>query len=179
MPETFATTFERLREARGWSPAEVARRLGVYPTEVSRWRHGRGGISIRNVRKVADLFGVDRAKLEQLAGYGDSHLADTADTVEVERSMWHAVYDELIEKEVPRSMWQTYIEACQALARGFRQVSQAALNSQNTESLNRVSTKKDGTPGDPQSEDIFPYYVPAPRGSQRNPFAPVTVSAPA
>lgn len=73
----FAEAFERLRKARGWSPAEVARRLDVYPTEVSRWRRGLGGISINNVRKIADLFEADRSWLEGLAGY-DSVPTDTS-----------------------------------------------------------------------------------------------------
>lgn len=68
----FAKAFEQLRISRGWSPAEVARRLDVYPTEVSRWRRGVGGISIKNVRKIAALFEADRAWLERLAGHGDN-----------------------------------------------------------------------------------------------------------
>lgn len=75
-PHLFATAFEQLRLARGWSPAEVARRLGADPTEVSRWRRGLGGIGIRNVRKIADLFAVDRGYLEQLAGFEPSGPAD-------------------------------------------------------------------------------------------------------
>lgn len=90
VPPTFAEAFERLRTGRGWSPAEVARQLDVYPTEVSRWRRGLGGISIRNVRKVADVFGVDRAELERLAGYDDSSVTVAQDTLSPEIA---AMYD--------------------------------------------------------------------------------------
>ena len=55
-------------------PADLARRLDVYSGEVSRWRRG-GGISIGNVRKIADLFGLDRSRLEALAGYGEQDAA--------------------------------------------------------------------------------------------------------
>ncbi len=116
---TFAEAFERLRLARGWSPAEVARQLGVYPTEVSRWRRGRGGISIRNVRKVADLFGVDRASLEELAGYASVPRTTETET-DVERQQWGTWYQHLIENKIPRSMWAAYTRACDALADVFK-----------------------------------------------------------
>lgn len=115
---TFAEAFERLRLARGWSPAEVARQLGVYPTEVSRWRRGRGGISIRNVRKVADLFGVDPATLEVLAGYASAASGTTE--VDAERQQWGTWYQHLIENKIPRSMWSAYTRACDALADVFK-----------------------------------------------------------
>lgn len=78
---TFASTLEHLRLARGWNQAELARQLGVYPAEVSRWVHG-GGISIPNVRKVAALFKVDPAELERLAGYGDSYGSIAQDSID-------------------------------------------------------------------------------------------------
>ena len=70
MPDsrTFAEVFDQLVRTSGLSAAEIARRLDVYSGQVSHWRRG-GGISIANVRHVADLFGVDRAQLEELAGY--------------------------------------------------------------------------------------------------------------
>ncbi len=71
---TFAEAFEQLRQARGLKPADIARELDVYPGEVSRWRRG-GGISITNVRKVAEFFGADRNWLEGLAGYPDSAVS--------------------------------------------------------------------------------------------------------
>jgi len=124
---TFGEVFEQLRLARGLSPAQLARGLEEYEGNISRWRRGQG-IDQLKVRKVADFFGVDRAWLERLAGYGDSAVSLTKENVEVERSMWHAVYDELIEKEVPRPLWQSYIEACMAMARAFRNLPGAALS---------------------------------------------------
>jgi transcriptional regulator with XRE-family HTH domain len=67
----FAEVFDQLVRESGLSAAEIARRLDVYSGQVSHWRRGGpgGGISLSNVHKIADLFGVDRAQLEVAAGY--------------------------------------------------------------------------------------------------------------
>jgi transcriptional regulator with XRE-family HTH domain len=111
----FAETFERLRVARGWKPAEVARRLGVYPTEVSRWRRGLGGISIKNVRKVADLFEVDRAWLEGLAGYPEGECQPVQDDELL--AITEALKSGLL--AIPRLRWPAVTQAWQALASIF------------------------------------------------------------
>lgn len=77
---TFAQTLEGLMLARGLSQAKLAEALGVYDGNVRRWRTGKG-IEIENVWKIADYFGVERAALEQLAGYGDNSLSLTKDNV--------------------------------------------------------------------------------------------------
>lgn len=107
----FAEAFERLRKGRGWTPAEVARQLDVYPTEVSRWRRGLG-ISIKNVRKIADLFEVDRAWLEELAGYPESGPKRDldGDLKALLSTMGVAV------QGVPRRLWPTFLAASTALA---------------------------------------------------------------
>ena len=136
---TFAQVFEDLRLQRGWSPAEVARRLAVYPSEVSRWRKG-GGINITNVWKVADLFGVERATLERLAGLGDSNVGSEGPTLppqtEAELQSYAAWYRTLVEKRVPRSMWAAYTAACDALADAFGVAGAAAVNTDAPEPAN-------------------------------------------
>lgn len=164
-PTPFAKTFERLRKARGWSPAEVARRLHVYPTEVSRWRHG-GGISIKNVRKVADLFEVDQVWLERLAGYGDSHTDPTIDTVKEELRFWRARYDEIMEKKVPWAMREAYMAACEVMADAFSQAL-AALNTPDAPPLNRSNGESGDKATDPSGGGLTLRYE-SPTSSYRN-----------
>lgn len=129
-PSTFAEFFERLRLGRGWTPAEVARRLDVYPTEVSRWRRGRGGISIRNVRKVADLFGVDRAELERLAGYGDSPVSVSKDTLNPEIAAMYDADRAAVEGElsgIPPAFFPAIFNAQRTARRLAVEVARAAI----------------------------------------------------
>lgn len=76
----FAAVLEELRTRRNMSPAELARRLDVSPTQVSRWRRGTAAPSIQNVRDIATLFGVDALTLETLAGYVANPVAGEQDT---------------------------------------------------------------------------------------------------
>jgi len=76
---TFADVLNDLMEARGLSQAALARALDTYDGNVRRWRTG-AGIEIENVRKLATFFGVDRAYIERLAGYGDSSLSSADDS---------------------------------------------------------------------------------------------------
>lgn len=163
---TFAEVFEQLRQDRGWSPAEVARRLGVYPTEVSRWRHGRGGISITNVRKVADLFGVDRTTMERLAGYGDSNVNDTLATVDAERQSWGAWFQHLMDTQIPRSTWTAYTKACLAMAEVFKANDPSQLNMDNQGSLNKSPRNSDKGSEDDDMGDLLERYQPQRRTYQ-------------
>jgi transcriptional regulator with XRE-family HTH domain len=158
---TFAETFERLRLGRGWSPAEVARQLGVYPTEVSRWRHGRGGISINNVRKVAALFDVDPTWLERLAGYGASHSDATLDTLDSDRQMWRSRYDYLIENKVPWAFREAYFKACEALAEAYHQMQPGALNEGDAAPLIRSDGEIDEGSSDSESGGLAHCYRPS------------------
>jgi transcriptional regulator with XRE-family HTH domain len=138
-PGLFAETFERLRLSRGWTPAEVARRLDVRDTEVSRWRRGgtRGGISIRNVRKIADLFEVDRSSLEQLAGFEPSVQADDDPelTAYVERFR-SAV------KSVPRAFWPVVTQASVSLAEAMPRAVTSVTDGRVTEPLGSANSPK-------------------------------------
>lgn len=101
MPEsqTFSDVFDQLVRDSGLSAAEIARRLDVYPGQVSHWRRG-GGISVANVRRVADLFGVDRAQLEVLAGYpAEPSVQDDSPALAALISILRRRWDELHEPE--------------------------------------------------------------------------------
>jgi hypothetical protein len=66
---------------------------------VSHWRRG-GGVSIANVHKIADLFGVDRAQLEVAAGYPASPVAsDDSPALAALISILRRRWDELHEPE--------------------------------------------------------------------------------
>jgi transcriptional regulator with XRE-family HTH domain len=51
------------RQARGWTQAELAHRLGRTQTAVSYWESGQRSMSIDDLVDVADVLGVDSAKL--------------------------------------------------------------------------------------------------------------------
>lgn len=77
---TFAEVFEQLRLSRpGLTQAKLARELGEYEGNISRWRRGHG-IDVVKVWKIADYFGVDRSYLARLAGYRDNTPALRNDT---------------------------------------------------------------------------------------------------
>lgn len=169
---SFADTFEQLRIARGWSPAEVARRLGVYATEVSRWRHG-GGISIKNVRKVADLFGVDSKWLERLAGYDDSHSDPALDTLKDEHRIWQARYQHLLDVKVPPKLWDAYLTACEALADVFS----GALNTDSAPSLSKPGSENGTRPADPEDHHLSSSFPSAGRAYRSRTPSPVFATA--
>jgi transcriptional regulator with XRE-family HTH domain len=130
----FAALLNQLMTSRGLSQAQLARDLDQYDGTVMRWRQGQG-IELVNVHLLADYFGVERDYLARLAGYGDSEPSSpTLENLDHERQVWHAIYDELIEKKVPRSMWQSYIDACMAMADVFRNA--GSLNTPLPDALN-------------------------------------------
>jgi transcriptional regulator with XRE-family HTH domain len=144
----FAAAFEQLRKAKGVSPAQMARDLGEYEGNISRWRRG-GGIELVKVRKLAAYFDVDSVWLEKLAGYGDSYITHESETAEAERQIWRSRYDALMEKRVPRWAWNAYMDACEALADAFRSASPGQLSNADDASLSKATGKKKQARGDP------------------------------
>ena len=51
-------TIRQLRQERGWTQEQVARRVGVAQGTVSQWEHGNRRPYRRNLQRLADLFGV-------------------------------------------------------------------------------------------------------------------------
>ncbi len=51
-------TIRQLREERGWTQQDLARRLGVTQGGVSTWERGRGTPWPKYQHRLADLFGV-------------------------------------------------------------------------------------------------------------------------
>lgn len=147
-PKPFASWLDEQIRYRGMTQAEVGRLVDTDGVQVMRWRRGRATPGPEYLARLAKLFGADLGELERLA-YLPVRQAVPAEQLEVERSMWHAVYDDLIEKEVPRSMWQTYIEACQALARAFKTIVPDAFSAPEHSSLNANSVNSAPPDDDP------------------------------
>lgn len=55
----------RLRENRGWTQAELARRAGTTRVSVNKWEDGTRGLTLHSAVQVADALGVS---LDVLAG---------------------------------------------------------------------------------------------------------------
>jgi transcriptional regulator with XRE-family HTH domain len=49
-------TIRMLRQARGWSQYELARRIGVHPQAVYLWEHGRRTPQVAQMRKLGGVF---------------------------------------------------------------------------------------------------------------------------
>lgn len=144
LPATaFRGFFNALLESRGLSGAQAARKLGVAQSQVSRWKRGEGGISLENLQRIHETFGIDLAYLTGLAGIRDSSASTVNDSIEAERQLWRARYDDLIEKKVPRWAREAYIAACEALAEAYNQMRPGQLNSANDTSLNAPANEND------------------------------------
>lgn len=64
----FAAWLERTLSEQGISGSDVARAVGVSDGVVSRWKSGKGRISLDNARKLAAFLGVDPLRLLVTAG---------------------------------------------------------------------------------------------------------------
>lgn len=152
----FGEALRELRESRGLTQAQLARDLGEYEGNISRWQRGKG-IDIDNVRKIADYFGVERSWLEALAGYSDSDRTFTKDT-EAERQQWRSRYDYLMEKKVPRWAWNAYMEACAALAEAYERMQPPSLSTDAEASLSSTTAENEGQDPDGQNGQLSPYW---------------------
>lgn len=111
---SFAALFEQLRLAKGWSPAEVSRRLDVSPTQVSRWRKGSGVPAIQTLQTISALFGVDHETLEMLAGYRANTVDSEQATADPEVNALLEADREAIRQEfagIPTVFWKPIIDA--------------------------------------------------------------------
>lgn len=140
-PPTFARALSDLMTTRQMSQAEVARQLGEYQGNISRWLAG-GGITIRNVFAIADLFEVDRAYLARLAGFPvertDSDIdPEMAALLDAERSEAHR---EL--RDIPPIYWRAIIDAGVAARRQTAQVARLVVSSDIPQKPAGVSTSK-------------------------------------
>jgi transcriptional regulator with XRE-family HTH domain len=148
----------------GFTQAHVAEQLGVWDSLVSRWRKG-GGINVENVRKLADLFGVDRNDLERLAGYSDNPLSseETSKTeIDLERHLWRTRYDALMENKVPKWAWRAYMEACEALADAYTQLRAGELSTPEQDPLSSHASSSDTASNTSNGGDLTHCYRPAP-----------------
>ena len=129
----FAHWLNLTMERRGLSQADLARVVGVADAQVSRWRRGRVIPTVRSLQRIADTFGVPRATLDSLAGYptgerpGDDPEEGGDPALQAELQVYQAWYRQLLEQQVPRSLWRVYAEGCAALAQALSASWQAGL----------------------------------------------------
>ena len=134
-PDQFAAWLNLLMERQGLSQAELARTIGVADAQVSRWRRGQVVPTVRSLQRIADTFAVPRGTLDHLAGYPTGELpgpeADNArdPLLASELRLYQVWYGQLLEQQVPRSLWRVYTEECAALARALTLSWQTALQS--------------------------------------------------
>jgi transcriptional regulator with XRE-family HTH domain len=115
--QPFARWLNATMQTRGLSQAAVARNLGVADAQVSRWRRGQVIPSVRYLQQLATTFDVPRARLEQMAGYPTEETVEGIDpAVDAELDALSARFRALLERDVPPDLWQTYADACEALA---------------------------------------------------------------
>ncbi|MGN6674593.1 MAG: helix-turn-helix domain-containing protein [Thermomicrobiales bacterium] len=134
-PERFAAWLNLLMERQGLSQAELARTIGVADAQVSRWRRGQVVPTVRSLQRIADTFAVPRGTLDHLAGYPTGELSgpeadDARDPLLAsELRLYQVWYGQLLEQQVPHSLWRIYTEECAALARALALSWQTARHS--------------------------------------------------
>jgi transcriptional regulator with XRE-family HTH domain len=111
-------------QTRGLSQAQLARSLGVADTQISRWRRGQVVPTVQYLQRLADTFGVDRIVLDRMVGLPVAEARESGaegrdPEVEAELQAYQARLREVLERQLPRSMWRAYMEACVALADGL------------------------------------------------------------
>ena len=129
----FAHWLNLTMERRGLSQADLAREVGVADAQVTRVRSGRVIPTVRSLQRIADTFGVPRATLDSLAGYPTAERPEGAPeeggdpALQAELQVYQAWYRQLLEQQVPRSLWRVYAESCAALAQALSASWQAGL----------------------------------------------------
>src|SRR5579884_4193732 len=126
----FPVWLEATMRSRGLSQAQLARRMGVAETQVSRWRRGLAVPTVRSLQRLAETFDVPRTSLEQLAGYpsgtpGDPDIDDAGRDAELRA--YQALLGQLIAERVPHALWQAYLAGCAALAVSLRRSFETTL----------------------------------------------------
>jgi transcriptional regulator with XRE-family HTH domain len=118
----FGSWLDATLRTRGLSQAEVAREIGVADAQVSRWRRGTVTPSVRYLQRIAETFEVSRASLEHLVGYPPAEESegyerrDLDPEREAEIQALQARLRDVLEHQLPLSLWRVYGEACEALA---------------------------------------------------------------
>ena len=134
-PDQFAAWLNLLMERQGLSQAELARTIGVADAQVSRWRRGQVVPTVRSLQRIADTFAVPRGTLDHQAGYTTREQSgpeadDARDPLLAsELRLYQVWYGQLLEQQVPRSLWRVYTEECAALARALALAWNTALQS--------------------------------------------------
>ncbi|MGH2470188.1 MAG: helix-turn-helix domain-containing protein [Chloroflexota bacterium] len=109
----FSGWLQASMQRRGLSQAQLARTLGVADAQVSRWRRGQVVPTVQSLQRIADALGVARGTLDVLAGYPVEPVPAAADA---ELDARAAELRELLRSQVPRDIWQAYVNGCEALA---------------------------------------------------------------
>src|ERR671933_456531 len=141
-------------ESRRLSQAGLARAVGVTDAQVSRWRRGRVIPTVRSLQRIADTFGVPRATLDSLAGYptaerpGDASEEGGDPALQAELQVYQAWYRQLLEQQVPRSLWRVYAESCAALAQALSASWQAGLGEARHDEMGGGEGGGEGDEGD-------------------------------
>lgn len=118
----FTSWLNLTMESCGLSQAGLARAIGVADTQVSRWRRGQVVPTVHSLQRIADVFGVPRATLDRLAGYPigedpeQSASEEMDPALQAQLQVYQAWYRQLLEQQVPHSLWRVYTEGCAALA---------------------------------------------------------------
>jgi transcriptional regulator with XRE-family HTH domain len=118
----FGPWLDATMRARGLSQAAVAREIGVADAQVSRWRRGMVTPSMRYLQRIAEAFEVPRAGLERMVGYprseggSDPERKELDPEREAEIQALQARLRDILEQQLPPSLWPVYGEAFQVLA---------------------------------------------------------------
>jgi transcriptional regulator with XRE-family HTH domain len=153
----FGGWLEASMRSRGITQAQLARSVGVADTQISRWRRGQVVPTLQYLQRLADTFGVERITLDELLGLPIAQARTERDShpdprLEAELQAHQARLRQVMQNELPPSMWRAYVEACVALADGLNSSARMALS----ESLGAAAA------AEPSSGDPGRQLMPAP-----------------
>lgn len=149
----FAEFLNALLESQGLSGAQAARRLHVAQSQVSRWRRGEGGVSLENLTRIHEEFGIDLGTLRRLAGYGDSTSSTMKEGIDPEvEAIFDAERAETHEalRGIPKTFWPTILTAWRDARRMTVNNIAAALELAQSQTINTpegqpINTSKEHT----------------------------------
>jgi transcriptional regulator with XRE-family HTH domain len=164
----FSGWLEASMRSRGITQAQLARSVGVADTQISRWRRGQVVPSLQYLQRLADTFGVERLALDELLGLPVAQARGEREShpdpqLEAELQAHQARLRQVMQAELPPSMWRAYVEACVALAEGLSSSATRALRESLDQPPRRAASdaeppsRADPTSGSPGlSEDEGP-----------------------
>jgi transcriptional regulator with XRE-family HTH domain len=99
----FAEYLKRLIDSRSLRQSDLARQLGVSPSQVSAWLTGRRRPEPENLERLAGTHALDLDKLMRMARYFTGKAPEPRHSLSEDESDWLTIYREMAEEDRARA----------------------------------------------------------------------------